>query len=81
MDPDTSKTLPNTPSGDEPPTLTSVSPVEDAPTDSHALAQADHDEKGAAQLDHDEIEVKDLGWNDEGKDVPKYVYHLDAITS
>lgn len=33
------------------------------PTDSHALAMADHEEKGHAQQSHDG-EVKDLGWNE-----------------
>ena len=42
-----------------------------APTESHALAAADHDEKGVAQLDHAEVEVKDLGWNEDPKKVPK----------
>ena len=40
-------------------------------TESHALANADHDEKGAAQNVHNETEVKDLGWNDHPDDVPK----------
>ncbi|KAL8763452.1 MAG: hypothetical protein Q9184_000760 [Pyrenodesmia sp. 2 TL-2023] len=45
-------------------------------TDSHALANADHDEKGAAQLNqHDG--VKDLGWNDHPKSVPQLVGGLD----
>ncbi|QSZ33151.1 hypothetical protein DSL72_002737 [Monilinia vaccinii-corymbosi] len=35
---------------------------EDIPTDSHALAGADHDEKGAAQVNHGNVEVRDLGW-------------------
>lgn len=35
----------------------------DMPTESHALAQADHDEKGAAQAEHGE-EVVNLGWNE-----------------
>ncbi|KAI9801859.1 MAG: hypothetical protein M1833_002173 [Piccolia ochrophora] len=39
--------------------------LEDGPTDSHALAVADHDEKGAAQVGHEEPEVKDLGWHEE----------------
>ncbi|TGO80846.1 hypothetical protein BPOR_1631g00010 [Botrytis porri] len=43
---------------------------EDIPTDSHALAIADHEEKGAAQLDHGNVEVRDLGWNDHPDDVP-----------
>ncbi len=29
---------------------------EDHPTDSHELANADHDEKGAAQVDHGQTE-------------------------
>lgn len=36
----------------------------DQPTDSHALANAEHEEKGVAQLNHGETEVKDLGWNE-----------------
>lgn len=43
----------------------------DAPTESHALAEADHEEKGAAQEEHFENEVKDLGWNDHPDSVPK----------
>ena len=43
---------------------------EEMPTDSHDLANADHDEKGAAQLNHGQTEVKDLGWNDHPTDVP-----------
>lgn len=39
------------------------------PTDSHALAMADHDEKGHAQVAHDG-EVKDLGWNEQNDDIP-----------
>ncbi|CAD6453371.1 caab79d3-ed60-4df6-a6cd-90c860cd7cb2 [Sclerotinia trifoliorum] len=44
--------------------------AEDIPTESHALAVADHEEKGAAQLDHGNTEVRDLGWNDQPDDVP-----------
>ncbi|KAF2789517.1 hypothetical protein K505DRAFT_253221 [Melanomma pulvis-pyrius CBS 109.77] len=33
------------------------------PTESHALAMQDHDEKGAAQIEHDQ-EVVNLGWNE-----------------
>ena len=36
---------------------------QEQPTDSHVLANADHDEKGVAQLDHGHLEVKDLGWD------------------
>lgn len=43
---------------------------EEYPTDSHELANADHEEKGAAQIDHGHTEVKDLGWNDHPDDVP-----------
>ncbi|KAB8292447.1 hypothetical protein EYC80_008167 [Monilinia laxa] len=42
---------------------------EDIPTDSHALAIADHDEKGAAQVGHGNVEVRDLGWSDESHEV------------
>ena len=45
--------------------------LHDAPTESHLLAVADHDEKGAAQEDHSEPEVKDLGWHDPAKALPK----------
>ncbi|KAI9851612.1 MAG: hypothetical protein M1838_003206 [Thelocarpon superellum] len=41
-----------------------------APTESHSLATADHEEKGTAQEDHDESEVKDLGWNQHVDQVP-----------
>ncbi len=41
----------------------------DAPTISHALAVADHDEKGHAQEVHDN-EVKDLGWNEPEEAIP-----------
>lgn len=42
----------------------------DEPTGSHALAMADHEVKGAAQEPHDG-EVKDLGWQDHVKDIPR----------
>ena len=38
--------------------------LREGPTDSHALAAADHDEKGLAQEGHFEAEVRDLGWTD-----------------
>jgi hypothetical protein len=44
--------------------------MEDSPTDSHALATADHDEKGAAQIEHTEPEVKDLGWDEKPEHIP-----------
>lgn len=43
---------------------------EEHPTESHALANADHEEKGAAQHDHGETEVRDLGWNEKLQNVP-----------
>jgi hypothetical protein len=43
---------------------------EEQPTDSHVLANANHEEKGAAQLNHGHTEVKDLGWNEHPTDVP-----------
>lgn len=55
---------------------TPTSSAGDHATDSHALANADHDEKGAAQFNqHDG--VKDLGWNDHPKEVPQLVGGLD----
>ncbi|KAL9601571.1 MAG: hypothetical protein Q9219_002405 [cf. Caloplaca sp. 3 TL-2023] len=57
-------------------TPTSSATDGDHPTDSHALANADHDEKGAAQVnEHDK--VKDLGWNEHPKEVPDLVGGLD----
>ncbi|KAH8597295.1 hypothetical protein B0O99DRAFT_508417 [Bisporella sp. PMI_857] len=47
-----------------------VAHEEQLPTDSHALANANHDEKGAAQCEHSQTEVKDLGWNEPPTDVP-----------
>jgi len=53
------------------PAVTETSPaMETGPTDSHALATADHDEKGAAQIEHPEPEVKDLGWDKLAEHVP-----------
>jgi hypothetical protein len=43
---------------------------EEHATESHVLANADHEEKGAAQHDHGETEVRDLGWNEKPHDVP-----------
>lgn len=40
------------------------------PTDSHVLAHADPEVLGAAQLNHGHTEVRDLGWNEDAKDVP-----------
>lgn len=46
---------------------------EEHPTESHALANTDHDEKGAAQHDHRETEVRNLGWNEEPSKIPELV--------
>jgi len=46
---------------------------EEHPTESHALANADHEEKGAAQHDHGDVEVKNLGWNEKPTNVPQLV--------
>ena len=43
-----------------------------APSDSHALAVADHEEKGAAQHNAGD-DVKDLGWDANPKHVPTMV--------
>ena len=44
--------------------------LHDEPTESHALAVADHDEKGVAQQYHTEPEIKDLGWHEDVEKVP-----------
>lgn len=44
--------------------------LQDAPTMSHSVAVADHDDKGMAQLDHGEPEVMDLGWHEALDNVP-----------
>ncbi|KAH8789560.1 hypothetical protein F5882DRAFT_493999, partial [Hyaloscypha sp. PMI_1271] len=46
---------------------------EEHPTDSHELANADHEEKGAAQVDHGQTEVRDLGWNENPSEIPNPV--------
>ena len=53
----------------EEPEIVEAAP-EEHPTDSHELANADHEEKGAAQMDHGQTEVRDLGWSEDPKDVP-----------
>jgi Protein of unknown function (DUF3292) len=47
-----------------------TAPLESAPTDSHALATQDHEEKGASQVVHGDAEVKDLGWDENPKHIP-----------
>ena len=61
-------TVLNAPPVDEPETV-EAHEVEH-PTDSHALANMDHEEKGVAQMDHGQTEVRDLGWNEHPTDVP-----------
>jgi hypothetical protein len=46
---------------------------EEHPTESHVLANADHDGKGAAQHDHWETEVRNLGWNEKPSKIPELV--------
>lgn len=41
-----------------------------APSDSHALASADHEHIGAVQMNHEEGEVRDMGWQEHPKDMP-----------
>ena len=60
---------PRAPQLDEDPELVEAA-EEELPTDSHALANADHDEKGVAQIDHGQTGVRDLGWNEKPVDVP-----------
>lgn len=53
-------------------TPTSTSSFSNAPTDSHALANAEHEERGAAQQKPSRGEVKNLGWFED----PKYIAPL-----
>ena len=53
------------------PTSSKSTLTNSAPTESHAIAEADHEEKGAAQEQHFEAEVKDLGWHEDPNDVPR----------
>jgi hypothetical protein len=72
----TDGTYMNTVDSSQPPVQESTGPVPggaSAPTASHALATADHDEKGIAQLHgqhNTEAEVKDLGWNERPEKIP-----------
>ncbi|KAH6666401.1 hypothetical protein B0J14DRAFT_620514 [Halenospora varia] len=65
---------------DDEPQIVEAAP-ETQPTDSHELANADHEEKGAAQIDHGQTEVRDLGWNESPEEVPNPVqmYHVKAL--
>lgn len=47
----------------------STSPFQ-APSESHALANADHHVKGVAQIEHFEPGVKDLGWTEHSDNIP-----------
>jgi|SRR5579859_1384269 len=47
-----------------------TSPLESAPTGSHALATQDHEVKGASQIVHGGTEVKDLGWDEDPNRIP-----------
>lgn len=40
------------------------------PSDSHALASADHEHIGAVQRNHEDGEVRDMGWQEHSKDMP-----------
>lgn len=57
---------------DDEPQIVEAAP-EAQPTDSHELANADHEEKGAAQINHGQTEVRDLGWNESLEEVPNPV--------
>jgi len=53
----------------EPGRIDIASPTNEGATASHALANADHDEKGIAQLQHND-HVRDLGWNEPKQLIP-----------
>lgn len=52
-------------------TPTSSTSPSHGPTESHALANAEHGLKGATQIGHDEPGVKDLGWTEPAENIPK----------
>lgn len=49
--------------------------IHDEPTQSHALAVADHEHMGVVGEDHDEPEIRDLGWHEDPSHVPKPLVH------
>ncbi len=51
-------------------TPTSSTSTSGVPSESHALATADHDVQGAVQQGLQEGEVRDMGWGNNAKDVP-----------
>jgi hypothetical protein len=59
--------------GTDPPSrvLEAAPPLDQAGTESHALATAEHDEVGAVQEDHFEEQANDLGWNSKEQDIPQ----------
>jgi Protein of unknown function (DUF3292) len=56
--------------------LSTRSPPQEKITDSHALAQADHDIKGAAQIAGQSEDLTDLGWRASPKDIDTLVGKL-----
>jgi Protein of unknown function (DUF3292) len=59
-----------------PSALSPKPPPQEKTTDSHALAQADHDVKGAAQLAGTTSDVTDLGWRSPPEDIDRLVGKL-----
>jgi hypothetical protein len=59
--------------GNDPPSrvVEAAPSLDEAGTDSHVLATAEHDEVGAAQEDHFEEQANDLGWNSKEQDIPQ----------
>ena len=53
--------------------LSTRSPPQEKTTDSHALAQADHDIKGAAQIAGQSEDLTDLGWRASPQDIDTLV--------
>lgn len=57
-------------------TPTSSDSLSSAPTDSHALAYAEPEERGAAQQNYSTKEVKNLGWFEDPTNLPPLVGRL-----
>lgn len=68
---------PSSTSSAQTPEIVAVAPTEELPTESHQLAHAKEgeglEELGVAQVDHGHTEVRDLGWNEDPKNVPPLV--------
>ena len=74
IDPATTRTSTSTSSNINTPTSSNASAsASNAPSDSHAIATADHELRGAVQKDVEDGEVRDMGWNEKSTKLPTLV--------